>query len=226
MITFVGIILLFVALAAFLTTSERIRQQDYSGSRTPLMAWGILAFVLAAVIGYLGLYIGGGILVMSFGELLAGILFFLSHSQMIPPPSQPPEVRREHLERVERVERRVDQARTEVAADTTLLGIASLQCKNGADRGSTFRLGKGRATIGRGEGNDVKLEDTTVSRTHAEITYDGRSFAINDLGSSNGTYVDGTAVPTGQPRKLREGAQIKLGEELFLFSTEEKTQLV
>jgi len=72
----------------------------------------------------------------------------------------------------------------------------------------------------------VKLDDKTVSRTHAEITYDGKSFAISDLGSSNGTYVDGTAVPAGQPRKLRDGAQVKLGEEMFLFSTEEKTQLV
>jgi hypothetical protein len=217
----VGIVLLFVALASFLTTAERIRHKEYSGARGPLMAWGIVAIVFSALVGALLFNMGGGLFFLSFGQLLAGILFFLSHSQMIPPSAEAGGIQRQPSARP-----RADQPRTELTSDTTLIGIASLQCKNGTDRGSTFRLGKGRATVGRGEGNDVNLEDLTVSRTHAEITYDGKNFAINDLGSSNGTYVDGTAVPAGQPRKLRDGAQVKLGEETFLFSTEEKTQLV
>lgn len=214
-----GIILLISSLASFLTTVERIRRRDYVGARGPLMVWGVIAIILSALIGALLFNMGGGFLFLSFGELLAGILFIVAHSQVLPP--QP-------IGAVQTQQPRQfsEQPKTQLKADTQLLGIASLQCKEGADQGSMFRLGKGRATIGRGEGNDIRLNDPTVSRTHAEISYDGKDFTINDLGSLNATYVDGTAVPTGQPRSLRDGAQVKLGNELFVFSAGQKTQLI
>ncbi len=220
-IVIVGIVLLLVALASFLTTAERVRRREYSGARGPLMAWGIIAIVFSALIGALLFSMGGGFLFLSFGELLAGILFIVSHSQMIPPPPQPTGLPSQQQPRPYG-----DQSRTQLKSETQLVGIASLQCKDGTDQGSTFRLGKGRVTLGRGEGNDIRLNDPTISRTHAEITYDGNDFTINDLGSMNATYVDGTAVPIGQPRRLRDGAQVKLGSELFTFSAGQKTQLV
>lgn len=214
----IGIILLIVALASYLTTADRIRHRDYRAARTPLMLWGIVAIVFAALIGAVLMNLGGIFLFLSFGELLAGILFIVAHSGLHPPMvTQQPAV--------SYAERGSGQARTELKSETELIGVASLQCKDGADAGSTFKLGRGRSTIGRDEGSDIRLNDPTVSRTHAEIFYDGKQFTINDLGSLNGTYVDGTAVARGVPRKLRDGAQVKLGSEVLIFTAGQSTQL-
>jgi hypothetical protein len=63
-------------------------------------------------------------------------------------------------------------------------------------------------TIGRGLNNDIILEDTRVSRNHAELHYHGRQFWITDLGSTNGTYVNNEAVAE---RSLHDGDIISLG---------------
>lgn len=216
-----GIVLLITALASFLTTGDRIRRHDYVGARGPLIAWGIIAIILSALIGALLFNMGGVFLFLCFGELLSGILLIVAHAQVIPPQPQPA-----GAAQAQQARQPSGQSRTQLKVDTELVGIASLQCKEGEDRGNAFRLGKGRAALGRGEGNDIRLNDPTISRTHAEISYDGKNFTINDLGSLNGTYVDGTAVPTGQPRMLRDGAQVKLGNEVFVFSAGQKTELV
>jgi hypothetical protein len=63
-------------------------------------------------------------------------------------------------------------------------------------------------TIGRGLNNDIILEDSRVSRHHAQIRYRSKRFWINDLGSTNGTFVNGEAV---EERALRNGDVISLG---------------
>jgi hypothetical protein len=63
-------------------------------------------------------------------------------------------------------------------------------------------------TIGRGLNNDIILEDTRVSRHHAQLRYRARRFWIADVGSTNGTYVNGEQVAE---QALRDGDVVSLG---------------
>lgn len=63
-------------------------------------------------------------------------------------------------------------------------------------------------TIGRGLNNDIILEDTRVSRNHAQLRYRSRRFWLTDLGSTNGTFVNGEPVAE---RALRDGDVVSLG---------------
>jgi putative ABC transport system ATP-binding protein len=74
----------------------------------------------------------------------------------------------------------------------------------------------GQVSLGRDPANDVVLDDVRVSRQHAEIRQLDDGFVIIDLGSSNGTGVDGQRI-TG-PTRLHDGAQIQIGQLLLRFS--------
>ncbi len=63
-------------------------------------------------------------------------------------------------------------------------------------------------TIGRGLNNDIILEDTRVSRHHAQLRYRARRFWVADVGSTNGTFVNGEAV---EEQALNDGDVISLG---------------
>ncbi|MBK9945254.1 MAG: DUF3662 and FHA domain-containing protein [Kouleothrix sp.] len=63
-------------------------------------------------------------------------------------------------------------------------------------------------TVGRGLNNDIILEDTRVSRHHAQLRYRARRFWISDLGSTNGTFVNGEQV---EEKALRDGDVVSLG---------------
>jgi pSer/pThr/pTyr-binding forkhead associated (FHA) protein len=77
-------------------------------------------------------------------------------------------------------------------------------------RGETFSIDRDELTIGRAEGNDVRLEDPYVSRRHAIIRREHGTLHIEDLGSSAGLIVNG--VPTAEPALLRLGDRIRLGD--------------
>ena len=65
-------------------------------------------------------------------------------------------------------------------------------------------------SIGRGEDNDLQLMDPKVSRNHAVIRREGRNFALTDLGSANGTRVNGVLI-TGS-HVLKHGERITIGD--------------
>ena len=69
-------------------------------------------------------------------------------------------------------------------------------------------------TIGRLPENDLCLSDTSVSRTHCEITWQNNSYAINDLESLNGTHLNGIPTSSG---KLKHGDEIRVGNILMIF---------
>ena len=71
-------------------------------------------------------------------------------------------------------------------------------------------------TIGRSRSNDISLEDARVSRHHARIVRDGRSFLIEDLNSRNGTRVDDRAVRDSAT--LADGAIVRIGDAVFRFT--------
>jgi pSer/pThr/pTyr-binding forkhead associated (FHA) protein len=82
--------------------------------------------------------------------------------------------------------------------------------RQGPDAGSTFDLDHEETIIGRDSDCAIRLNDSAASRTHAVIRKQGQSYAISDLGSNNGTFVDG--------RKL-SGMTIKHGDNIELGRT-------
>lgn len=85
----------------------------------------------------------------------------------------------------------------------------------GAEQGKEYPLEKNELVIGRDQGNDIVIIDPEVSRRHARVFQQGGSFVIEDLGSTNGTYVNGQRL-TG-PYVLRSGELINLGEHISLL---------
>ncbi len=78
----------------------------------------------------------------------------------------------------------------------------------------TFRLGADVVTIGRLPECDVVLADPGASRRHAEIRRDGDRYEITDLGSTNGTLVNGRYVGTAE---LRDGDRVTIGNTTLEF---------
>ncbi len=74
-----------------------------------------------------------------------------------------------------------------------------------------------RLRIGRERGNDIVLRDARISRTHAEVSFERGFFVIRDLGSSNGTFVNGREVKVAP---LTEGAEVRVGSSVGRFSEE------
>jgi hypothetical protein len=71
------------------------------------------------------------------------------------------------------------------------------------------------ATIGRSRDCDIVLEDSSVSRRHAELRPGGEGWTIEDLGSTNGVRVNGSTVHG--PREVRTGDRIEIGSTEMLF---------
>jgi pSer/pThr/pTyr-binding forkhead associated (FHA) protein len=83
--------------------------------------------------------------------------------------------------------------------------------------GTDHELGDS-VSIGRDTTNDLVLESAAVSREHASVTFqDGRWF-VEDRGSFNGTYLNGTRVVPGTPLPLRHADRISIGAETLIFS--------
>lgn len=74
--------------------------------------------------------------------------------------------------------------------------------------GRSRQVTSASTVLGRGVEADVVVDDAGVSRKHAEIRTDGRRVWVVDLGSTNGTFVDGERVQTGE---LRDGSRITIG---------------
>jgi len=84
----------------------------------------------------------------------------------------------------------------------------------GPEIGKTYPLGEGEVRVGKGPDNDIVIPDATVSRAHFAIRRDGERYALVDLGSTNGTWLDEAQI---REAFLRPGARIKAGEVLMRF---------
>ncbi len=93
--------------------------------------------------------------------------------------------------------------------------MPSLFVIQGRDQGTRYRLDEATVTLGRGPNHSVQLHDTEVSRDHAELYRRGDVYILRDLGSSNGTYVNGRAV---KEFELASGDQLQLGRTLLLYT--------
>jgi predicted component of type VI protein secretion system len=91
----------------------------------------------------------------------------------------------------------------------------------GVDKGRVYRNMPLPVTLGREEGNGLRLNDERVSRYHAKVQTEDGDIILTDLDSTNGTRVNGSTV---QIRRLRAGDQISIGRTMLLFGTMEEIE--
>ena len=89
-----------------------------------------------------------------------------------------------------------------------------LVMRAGPNPGKTFSIEKSEMFIGRDIANDVLINDAEVSRRHARISIQAGNYVIEDLGSTNGTFVNGQKL--AGPRVLRVGDTVMFGENVSL----------
>jgi signal transduction histidine kinase len=85
----------------------------------------------------------------------------------------------------------------------------------GVDEGKQFEFTAPSVTVGRHSANAVSLHDTQVSRRHLELRGGPQGYELRDLGSGNGTLLNGQPVQTAP---LRSGDTIALGQTLLMFT--------
>ncbi len=90
---------------------------------------------------------------------------------------------------------------------------ATLSIDDGSGR--SYQLQRGSNVIGRGQDAAFRLADTSVSRRHVDVYFDGHTAVLHDLGSTNGTTVNGSSVQTWQ---LADGDVIHIGHSTVVFS--------
>jgi hypothetical protein len=84
----------------------------------------------------------------------------------------------------------------------------------GLRAGSAYDLSDG-ALLGRGDRVDIHLEDSFASSNHAQLKLHGDVMVVEDLGSTNGTYLNGS--PLHGPQPLHPGDRIRIGDSEFTF---------
>ena len=97
---------------------------------------------------------------------------------------------------------------TDSASRAILVAIA------GPATGDTFRIDELEAVVGREEGNSVALPDPSVSRRHCALRRTDSGWTVHDLGSFNGTFLNGEPV---REAALQDGDRVRAGETEFLF---------
>jgi hypothetical protein len=97
--------------------------------------------------------------------------------------------------------------------------LVTFQILEGIDKGRIFRELSTPVTIGREEGNTLRLNDERVSRFHAKVQFDNGEIILTDLESTNGTRVNNNVV---QIRRLRPGDRIGVGRSVLLFGSDQE----
>jgi pSer/pThr/pTyr-binding forkhead associated (FHA) protein len=87
--------------------------------------------------------------------------------------------------------------------------------RSGPTPGATYSLEGDQLTIGRDSSNGVTINDAEISRKHARLTFQGGKYILEDLGSTNGTFVNGQRL--AGPAVLKSGDVVSLGEQIVLM---------
>lgn len=95
------------------------------------------------------------------------------------------------------------------ALDGDAFGAPAVQLPVLVGDGREYQLRPGVTVVGRH--GDIVLEDTRVSRRHAQLEFDGQGVTVEDLGSTNGTSVDGQKLGAGEKRRIGSGGSVSFG---------------
>jgi len=94
-------------------------------------------------------------------------------------------------------------------------GGAELMIETGPDTGQGFKMASSTARVGRSPDNDLILRDPATSGHHARLERRGSQYFVVDLGSTNGTLVNGEPV---QEKELKHGDKVTIGQNTVKFS--------
>jgi pSer/pThr/pTyr-binding forkhead associated (FHA) protein len=86
--------------------------------------------------------------------------------------------------------------------------------RSGPTPGAAFTLEGDQLTIGRDSVNEIVINDAEISRRHARLTFQGGKYVLEDLGSTNGTFVNGQRL--AGPRVLKPGEVVSFGEQIVM----------
>ncbi len=95
---------------------------------------------------------------------------------------------------------------------------ASVVILQGKAAGMEYLLDRTRSVIGRDSGAKIPVTDPLVSREHAEILFHDGVYLLRDLGSTNGTLINGASI---KQAPLRHGDTFRIGDTLFQFVLED-----
>lgn len=91
----------------------------------------------------------------------------------------------------------------------------NLIVQKGPTPGEVFELTGHELTVGRDVDNEVTINDVEVSRHHARLVRSGDTFTIQDLGSTNGTFINEQRISGMMP--LQSGDSVRMGDNVFLL---------
>lgn len=83
---------------------------------------------------------------------------------------------------------------------------------HGTMKGSTFALADGEHTVGRVEGNTIVIPSKQISKNHCKFIVDGDKVIVRDMGSSNGTFVNGVL---SKQKTIQVGDRVSIGDCVF-----------
>lgn len=95
--------------------------------------------------------------------------------------------------------------------------LARLVVMSSAEKGKSFFLSRKPVYIGRGDANDIVLKDEQVSHRHARFIREQDNFWVEDLVSTNGTYLNGTQIHGKEA--LKDEDLIKIGTTILKFKS-------
>jgi signal transduction histidine kinase/CheY-like chemotaxis protein len=90
----------------------------------------------------------------------------------------------------------------------------------GPGKGKIFDLKKGTLHLGRAPENHIQVEDPSISQTHLKLEQRDDRFFIEDLKSTNGTFINGEMIQPGKPVEVKEGSPISIGNTLMVLDRE------
>ncbi len=96
---------------------------------------------------------------------------------------------------------------------------ATLVLVSGGAEGSEYALEKPTTTVGRGPDVDMPFPDDAMSRQHAAFEVQAMGVRVRDMGSTNGTSVNGQRISAAE---LKHGDKITIGEHCFQYVIEER----
>jgi pSer/pThr/pTyr-binding forkhead associated (FHA) protein len=84
----------------------------------------------------------------------------------------------------------------------------------------SYELTDELVTVGRLSDNAIELVDPSVSSHHAELSVSGQDYILKDIGSTNGTRLNGKSLPADQERTLRDGDVVLFGQIRAVYASE------